>query len=39
MVDAKASLNELPNPLDPDSGEKVGVHHGFYGKCNVENEL
>lgn len=30
MIDAKAFLVELPNPLD--SGEVVGIHHGFYGK-------
>lgn len=34
MVDAKAYLCELTDPFDPDSGETLGIHHGFYGECN-----
>lgn len=32
MADAKAYLCEKPNPLDPEDKEKMGIHHGFYGK-------
>ena len=34
MTDADGSFRDLDNPLNPDSKEKMGIHHGFFGKSD-----
>lgn len=29
LADASGSFDDLDNPLNPDSKEKLGIHHGF----------
>ena len=32
LVDADGLIVECDNPLNPESKEKIGVHHGFRGE-------